>query len=415
MSNRYDDEGRRLGEAMHGQVDSMADAPLSFDDVAGRARSMRRNRRLAIGAGILAAAVAVIVPTTMFAGDGLPTDGDPPPVASNTPSSSPSASPDPTGDPVTGPFDVSGLPTGDAPAIVWADGTTIHRPDGSTVEVSGLAGIDDIAPMGDGFVVATVDDVRGLQVVLVDADGTPGDVFPLDGGLATSPQGEVVAWAAPDGEVTAVQAEGDEVIPLPAVSVRGPYEAVAVTSEDCSSEDDDGGCSVLVNTKGNRPVLTATGSHGPAGELPGGIRTLTAYRGFYVGITEVDELEPSTCSELQDELGVTRWETCEHRVLGISPNSEHLIGANSYADGYGDTELAILRADGTVLVQLNRRDETMATPFDQVWEDDEHVLTVTFQEGRWAVVRVGLDGSMEYAVPPVGGDEFGFPFNLQHR
>ena len=42
-----------------------------------------------------------------------------------------------------------------------------------------------------------------------------------------------------------------------------------------------------------------------------------------------------------------------------------------------------------------------------MWEDADHLLVVTFQAGEWAIVRLGLDGSMEYAVRRVadGGDQ----------
>lgn len=35
-----------------------------------------------------------------------------------------------------------------------------------------------------------------------------------------------------------------------------------------------------------------------------------------------------------------------------------------------------------------------------MWEDPEHVLIETYQADRCAIVRLGLDGSMEYAVEP---------------
>ena len=57
-----------------------------------------------------------------------------------------------------------------------------------------------------------------------------------------------------------------------------------------------------------------------------------------------------------------------------------------------------------------------ATYFDEVWEDAEHVLVVTYQDGEWAVVRLGVDGSMEYAVEPRKASmDDAFPFRLQTR
>jgi hypothetical protein len=41
---------------------------------------------------------------------------------------------------------------------------------------------------------------------------------------------------------------------------------------------------------------------------------------------------------------------------------------------------------------------------------------VTYQDGEWAVVRLGVDGSMEYAVAPRrGSSDVRSPFQLQTR
>ena len=39
------------------------------------------------------------------------------------------------------------------------------------------------------------------------------------------------------------------------------------------------------------------------------------------------------------------------------------------------------------------------------WEDSTHVLAVVMQRYDWAIVRVGLDGSMEFAGEPLRGTE----------
>ncbi len=65
MSDLDDELNRTLRE----HADGVQGAPLAFDDVRGRATSIRRRRRLASGLGV-AAAIAVIVPTAMFATHG---------------------------------------------------------------------------------------------------------------------------------------------------------------------------------------------------------------------------------------------------------------------------------------------------------------------------------------------------------
>ena len=59
----------------------------------------------------------------------------------------------------------------------------------------------------------------------------------------------------------------------------------------------------------------------------------------------------------------------------------------------------------------------LTTYFDEVWEDPTHLLVVTYQDEEFAIVRLGLDGSMEYAVAPVADDDgdMASPFHLQTR
>ena len=64
--NDLDDQ---LNRTLREHADGVHGAPLAFDDVRGRATSIRRRRRLASGLGV-AAAIAVIVPTAMFATNG---------------------------------------------------------------------------------------------------------------------------------------------------------------------------------------------------------------------------------------------------------------------------------------------------------------------------------------------------------
>ena len=88
-----DDE---LSRTLHRHAENVSGTPLAFDDVRGQATSIRRRRRLATGLGV-AAAIAVIVPTAMFATNGndsspQPASQTPTVIDTNTPS--PSSTPD---------------------------------------------------------------------------------------------------------------------------------------------------------------------------------------------------------------------------------------------------------------------------------------------------------------------------------
>jgi hypothetical protein len=68
--------------------------------------------------------------------------------------------------------------------------------------------------------------------------------------------------------------------------------------------------------------------------------------------------------------------------------------------------------DGTVSVDLVSAEVTPTVVTDHAWEDASHVLLVTWSGGRWAVVRLAADGTMEYAVPPRPGSDAEPPFLL---
>ncbi|MDQ3616457.1 MAG: hypothetical protein M3393_07525 [Actinomycetota bacterium] len=52
---------------------------------------------------------------------------------------------------------------------------------------------------------------------------------------------------------------------------------------------------------------------------------------------------------------------------------------------------------------------------DTVWEDDAHVLAVTYQQGRWMVVRLDTEGNMEQAADAVPGDDMSRPYFFSVR
>ena len=49
------------------------------------------------------------------------------------------------------------------------------------------------------------------------------------------------------------------------------------------------------------------------------------------------------------------------------------------------------------------------------WEDDHHLLGVLLVHDRWGLVRIGTDGTVEYAGPPVAAPGELTPYNLPLR
>ncbi len=124
----------------------------------------------------------------------------------------------------------------------------------------------------------------------------------------------------------------------------------------------------------------------------------------------------TTCSAAVDVVGggAQLWATCDHRLVEFSPDGARILATGSVGDGIGETQLAVLDArTGAVALDLGTVDQAFIG--QMVWEDDTHVLATVFEGGRWAVLRIGLDGSREYAVPPVSGEDLDSPFVLPSR
>ena len=301
-------------------------------------------------------------------------------------------------------LDASGLETGAPPGVVWAERTgarraTIHGPGGDT-PTTGL--LRELAPMGSGYVVQTG---RSPSVRWIDAAGSPGPRSWRTGfGLAVSAGGEAVAFTGRRGRVRVIDSDGDRVLRMPSVpGRRGLHSPAVVRGEDCQESATSNGCSVFVNS-GRRTVSWVSTSHGLVDITP--FQTVTTGRGRWLGGI-VSRDDTGSCSELRRGQRL-RWETCRNQLSAISPDRRLVAGLPALADGLGPTRLDLLdlRTGDRVRSWVPDRRGRSATYVEHVWEDPEHLLLVTFQAGEWAVVRLGTDGSMEYAVAPRadGGD-----------
>ena len=404
MNPENDDLGVRLTREMHRRTDGMYDTPLMFDDIRGQATSIRRRRQLATGLGV-AAAVAVIVPTAMFATKGTNADGQLP--ATQGPTAVDTAGPEtPTSTPTMGSdphaLDVSDLPTG-------------TPPDGLLVTTGDLTA----AQTGEALVRLTSD-----GGVVVEAGGQTFGPYPISTGIASNAAATAVAWATDEGEVMAWADGESEPFTLDDDTGLDGVRVAAVTGTDCTRQANQ--CTFYASgwdSQANSSRAFTLTSDGERSEVdPDGV--LISVRdatddGRVLGYTEINDLEPSSCSAVLDpaESGSNAlWDTCDHTLDTFSPNGDYVLASDVYGDGIGAGHIAVYEAStGEVLADRMNRSQELVFYNDAVWEDDTHVLFTAYQDGEWSVVRMDVNGAMEYAVAPEKGSEMEAPYHFVTR
>jgi hypothetical protein len=385
--NNTDDLTRSLQQ----QADRIGGHPIDFESVRGRARSIQRRRRVAAGAGVLAA-VAVLAPIAVT-GSGLLGSDDSAPPATEVPSPTPVGQVQAIG---------ADAPRGEDPAVPWMDGTVLHQPDGATTDLG--TAYHEVTPYDGGW--AVVDLAEGTTSFL-DGDGKARQTF-AGHSLAVSEDGKSLA------SVLSATPE-DQDIGLYPVSGLGPngYLSSVVSA---SSVD-------LAGFTGAQEVaFTRTGAQRQSGawltdwehqrRLPGLINVQAASQvgGLVSGMTSIDELEPGSCSAVVvAATGQQRWETCDYTLEAFSPDGRYVIGTDDYHDGLGGSTVSILDAtDGTVLVEYTTRD--IGFTGSSVWENSSTVLVTTYQDGLWYALRLGLDGTVTQALDPVRAGDVDNPW-----
>jgi hypothetical protein len=396
LAREADEFERRGGGALH------------LDQVLDRAGEIRRARRLRATLVMAACVLAIAVPTVLVASD-QGSSGPPTPARQVKKDLSP--------------LQLAGLEPGAPPRTGYAVDDTWHA-DGTSVHLARAGTVRAVVPLGSRFLVET-DAGRGdLRVAVVPAP--PAFVgekasWPVEGGLAASADGSLAAFVQPDGTPVVVQDEGQVSVDLPRIEGSG-FDAVALTGTDCKSPSDSV-CAVWVTTNGRKPASWVSTPEGVTRvqAAPGGTDAAAGrWRlsdvlddGMQAGMTDVSD--SGSCSAVRSGAGTAVWSTCEYRLLSFSPDGHHLLASSAYADGAGDSRLAVLDAASGKPV-LDVRTAQDAFVGQVVWEDDTHVLAAVAEAGRWAVVRIGLDGHREYAVEPVTSkDPYLSPFRLPSR
>ena len=285
--------------------------------------------------------------------------------------------------------------------LVRTDGTRAPIPDG---------GFTSFARMGEGVVGISADGERPAAIVL-DASGKAVRRTAARGyGLAASPDGRVVAWLGATGAPQVLEGGGSRTFDLPKVPQAGSDVGAILGGACRGSESPAKGCGVVVNSADSSQVWFST-SDGFVDVVRGrSMKSVVdaSLEGSLVGLTSLTDA--GSCSGVWTNVPRPVWQTCDFTLTEFSPDGSRLLGTDPYLDGLGQRTLAFLY-EGSVLRQFESP-KGGPTIIQATWEDDDHALAVVVEREQWSVLRLGVDGSMEYAVEPVAGDEVTRPFVL---
>lgn len=373
---------------------------LDLDQVVSRAGEIRRGRRMRATMVMAAVVLAVAVPVGVTVIGNDPTQPEQV-LPADQPDSSPIALDD---------LDVGALPRWG----IVADGR--FQLPGRTVPIGG-ATPRAVAAADNGLMVTSTDDSGNQSVRYVDLErGTASTSWSIDGDVAVSGDGSLVAFTQPDGTVTVLQERGTQDFNLGRIPTGTGFDTVSVNGDDCSGATQTAACGVVVVSRGEQPQTWLIGpSAGPEAIYPQfvsyvGVSARTGLTGGMVSTTD-----DGSCSEVLDHDDNALWQTCDHRFLEFSPDGKYLLASSAYGDGFGDTSLTVLDGvTGEVALDLTTADGAAITSMQ--WEDNGHVLAVVSDQQRWSVQRISLNGSREYAVAPeAGSDDLTAPFILATR
>lgn len=407
----------RLGRGLHHRADDMTAAPLTFHEVRGRAGTIRRHRRIAVTAGA-AAAVAVLVPTAMLAGQGLQWSQDDVGPATSTPSAIESDGPNriPGAETVLA---VGELPRGAEPALPYLLAGVVRFPDGAKAAPETTYPSEGFVHLAgdDRYVVATRDDEGNSFVEVVDGAGTGHRTYPATDSLVANDEETMAAWVSPDG-VTSVQQEGRaEPVRMAAVDGDGPRIA-AIWGSDCTTDPETtegGGCTALVNTWGDTgpdagPRALLVSSHGFVDDVGGGVVSSTDVDDDRNLVGLVSLADDGSCSAVLSPERRRLWETCDFTLGEFSPDGTYVYGIDAYLDGLGQSTVAILdAATGDLVAHYTRANSDPLYVHSVTWEDDTHLLVNVNATGRgeptdeWHAVRLDTSGAPEAALAPQRG------------
>ncbi|NYE37235.1 hypothetical protein F4692_002368 [Nocardioides cavernae] len=381
----------QVHDALHRTADPLDRSPLSVTDVRTRARRIQRRRTVAAGAAV-AAVLAIAVPVGLSL-------VDPGQRSEVPPATQPPAPTIASGIVKVDPLSAEAVEQAPVP-LLDVDGPALLQPDGSTVDLPG--DYEALTPYGDGWIGVAINDAPGVPwstIEILDADLEVVNDPVATGGLVVSPDGTRVAWSEYDGtqwRVRLADAAGgpasDHLVFPPGPEDHEVAPIGFVSDVEVAATQNDG-----------RGVLsTFVGGGDSPGALPGPVegRSASPVTGVVAGLK--GSQDGRACSAVVEgvaDAGATLWETCDHVLGPISPGGQYVLGSDPEADAYGSPTLTVLdAATGEEVVTFEaalppRTAGGFATQL--AWAGDDAVVARLFTGDDSAMMRLGLDGTVE--------------------
>jgi hypothetical protein len=101
------------------------------------------------------------------------------------------------------------------------------------------------------------------------------------------------------------------------------------------------------------------------------------------------------------------WETCDHSLGAFSPDGRYVLAGPAYRSGAGDLMLAVLDArTHREVATFDQPRKGQVTIGQKAWESGDTVLAFVSDGPKQALLRFGVNGTLERATDVVKGSDF---------
>lgn len=394
-----------LEEVMVRHADRASGPELTLRDVQRRAQRIQRRRRAGAAVGVAAAVVAVVLPVSLLV-DGTTRSAPEPGPATQSPSINADAV-------RQDPLDMriaKAEPGGAAPTTAWIEGRTLHRLDGSTVELEHDYQELDVA--GDTYLAIRRGSDADTGGDVLDEIGDDGKVDSTrvitsngQAAVVTSPDKTVAAWTTPEGEVQVWDRDGERTF---ATNAPGSSAVAVFGSQTCADSGD--GCLVIVNRPDDDPLIYSNAGSEPVG---GGFSSILAVSPDDDLVAGFRTAGPggTACVLIWDRSDDKDLHSCTSSPFAFSPDSAHTAEYAPPRDGEPAwIEIRDART-GELAAKIVAKGDSDTSNIEPVaWEDSGHYLVTALHEGKWLLLRGDLEGHLEIVDGPTDGPNPGQPY-----